>query len=224
MGRPAPDRREAEQPQQPQRTRGEAAVCAVPFVGGDEALVRGLQSGQPAAIAAFCDRFSDRVRRLLVRMLGWDDEIADLHHEVFAKALKSRHTVRDPERLEGWITTIAVNVARSAITRRVRRRWLRYVPPEELPERPEPVPTGEHAEALERTYAALAELPREERIAFSLRIIEGMKLTEVAEACGVSLATIKRRLRRAEARFVDLARQDPVLVEWLEGGRRWSAG
>ena len=45
---------------------------------------------------------------------------------------------------------------------------------------------------------------------------EGMDLVEVAAACRVSLATIKRRLTRAEARFVELARQEPSLTEWTK--------
>jgi len=45
-----------------------------------------------------------------------------------------------------------------------------------------------------------------------------MELTAVAAACGVSLATIKRRLSRAQATFVSLASQHAVLAEWLERG------
>jgi len=78
--------------------------------------------------------------------------------------------------------------------------------------------SDEATEALRRTYLVLDRLPREERIAFALRTIEGMKLEEVADACGVSLATAKRRLARAEQRFLELCRADAVLREWLEGG------
>jgi RNA polymerase sigma-70 factor (ECF subfamily) len=40
-----------------------------------------------------------------------------------------------------------------------------------------------------------------ERIAFCLRHVEGMKLEEVARACGCSLATAKRRVASAQARL-----------------------
>ncbi|MEZ4313044.1 MAG: sigma-70 region 4 domain-containing protein [Polyangiaceae bacterium] len=77
--------------------------------------------------------------------------------------------------------------------------------------------------ALEATYAVLGELPADERIAFALRFIEGMELTEVAASCGVSLATIKRRIGRAEGRFVEKARRHPILAGRVEGGTRWTA-
>jgi RNA polymerase sigma-70 factor (ECF subfamily) len=197
-------------------------VRALPFAGDDEALVRGLRRRDPAAVAAFCERYSDHVVRVLARLLGADRDLADLHHDVFVRALGALPKIREPDRLKGWISIIAVNVARNALKRRYRQRWLRFGKPEDLPEMHAVQSSDEQSDALRRTYAVLDRLPREERIAFSLRIIDGMKLTEVAAACEVSLATIKRRLARAEKRFLSLARADDVLADWIEGGRRWA--
>jgi RNA polymerase sigma-70 factor (ECF subfamily) len=44
-----------------------------------------------------------------------------------------------------------------------------------------------------------------------------MELSEVAEACQVSLATVKRRLARARSRFARLAGRDPYLKTYLSG-------
>ena len=61
----------------------------------------------------------------------------------------------------------------------------------------------------------------DQRIPFALRYVQGLELTAVADACGVSLATVKRRLARAEGRFVIMARRHPALKEWVEEGGRW---
>lgn len=45
----------------------------------------------------------------------------------------------------------------------------------------------------------LESLPLEERLAWSLRHVEGHALEEVAAACDCSLATAKRRIAAAEA-------------------------
>ena len=79
----------------------------------------------------------------------------------------------------------------------------------------------EAREALRQTYAVLERMPADERIAFCLRFMEGMELTETAEACGVSLATIKRRLVKAQQKFVAAAGADPLLREWIRRGERW---
>ena len=107
------------------------------------------------------------------------------------------------------------------LRRRRRRRWLRFVAPEEL-EQPAVAPANSEArQALQRVYQILDEFPAEERVAFTLRIMAGMELTKVAAAAKCSLATIKRRLNRADQRFATAARSDAVLAQWPEEGNRW---
>lgn len=201
-----------------------AVVLAIPFAGDDAALVAAIRAGNRAATAAFYHRHEAHVMRTLLRVLGPDQELEDLHQDVLLQALGCLDELRDPATLRAWLTSIAVFTARTRILRRKRRWWLRLFPPDELPEVPAPTPSGEVTEALRATYAVLDGLPADERVAFALRFIAGMELTEVAEACRVSLATIKRRLRRAQGAFEEGARAHPALADWLEGGTRWTAG
>jgi RNA polymerase sigma-70 factor (ECF subfamily) len=76
-------------------------------------------------------------------------------------------------------------------------------------------------EALRCLYEILEKLPAELRIPFSLRFVDKMELTEVAEACDCSLATIKRRISKAERRFVLHARREPALEPWVQQHPRW---
>lgn len=191
------------------------------FAGDDAALVHAFRRGEPGARAALYDRHADHVHRVLYRILGFDRDLADLHHDVFVRALGSIDNLEDPAALKGWLTMIAVHVAHGAITRRRRRSWLWFMPSDELPEVEAATASGEVLDALRATYAVLDTLPADERIAFALRFIDRMELTEVAAACETSLATIKRRLARAAARFEAGARKQPVLETWLDGGTRW---
>ncbi|MEY2929378.1 MAG: hypothetical protein RL033_127 [Pseudomonadota bacterium] len=203
-----------------ERVGGDAASADIAFLS-DAALVDGLKLRQAAAIHTFYERYSGRVLRILHRLLGNERELADVHHDVFARALHSIRGLKDPERLEAWLTSVAVFTARSTIQRRKRHRWLQFMAPEALPETAALPPSREAGEALRATYGALEQLAVDERIAFVLRFIEGMELKEGAAACSVSLATFKRRLARAEGHFTELARVSPVLRDWLEGGSRW---
>jgi len=182
-------------------------------------LVAALGAGKPAAVAILFDRYAPRVQRILARVLGADSELADLLHEVFLRALESVGRIDEPGRIEAWLAGIAVHAAREAIRRRTRQRWLSRLG---LGERHAPPADASGGEALAATYAVLEKMPADERIAFALRFVDGMELTQVAEACAVSLATIKRRLAKAERRFVALARRQPALEPWLAGGGRWS--
>ena len=76
-----------------------------------------------------------------------------------------------------------------------------------------PDPVGRAA--LERFYAVLERLHTRDRAAFVLRYIEDMPLHEVAAALGVSLATAKRCLARAQRRVLLLVERDPLLADYL---------
>jgi RNA polymerase sigma-70 factor, ECF subfamily len=186
----------------------------------DAALVALATAGHRDARAAVFDRHGAHVRRVLGRLLGADAELADLLHDVFVEALQNLRKLRDPSALKAWLTRIAVHLARRRIRQERRRRWLRLV--DRLPDPPAPAVSDEVTEALAATYEILTQLPLDERIAFALRIVDGMELKEAAEACGTSLATFKRRLRRAEDGFVERAVKHPALREWIEGGDRWA--
>ncbi len=203
------------------RDRG-APGARAPLVarGDDAALVSALMRGDAAARAELFDRHAQHAQRVLARVLGHDIELADVLHEVFARALAQIDRLEDPAALKWWLTTIAVFTAREHIRRRTRNRWLRFFASEDLPDIPVVSADEEVRESLRRTYAVLDRLGVDDRIAFSLRFIEGLDLGEVAAACGVSLNTIKRRLARAERRFVALARREPALHDWLERGTR----
>jgi RNA polymerase sigma-70 factor (ECF subfamily) len=187
----------------------------LPLPESDELLVASLRAHHPDAATQLFDRYAPHVRRVLVRVMGPDSEILDLVHDVFVTALESVHRLVEPRALRAWLTQIAVFTARARIRRRVRGRILRFLPFSELPE-PELPPTDfEASQAIQAVYRVLDRLDTDERIAFALRFVGGMELTEVAASCGVSLATIKRRLARAQNNFASAARREPALVEWV---------
>jgi RNA polymerase sigma-70 factor (ECF subfamily) len=188
----------------------------LPAPESDELLVLSLRARHPDAGTQLFDRYAPHVRRVLVRVMGPDAEILDLVHDVFVTALESVSRLLDPKALRAWLTQIAVFTARARIRRRVRGRILRFLPFSELPE-PELPPTDfEASQAMQAVYRVLSSLDTDQRIAFALRFVAGMELTEVASSCGVSLATIKRRLVRAQTNFASLAEKEPALAEWLQ--------
>ncbi len=68
-------------------------------------------------------------------------------------------------------------------------------------------------------YEVVGRMDADARIAFTLRFVDGMELAEIAGACGVSLATIKRRLKAAEADFAERGQAHEALAGWFEEGR-----
>ncbi|MEL6546149.1 MAG: sigma-70 family RNA polymerase sigma factor, partial [Myxococcota bacterium] len=122
-------------------------------------------------------------------------------------------TVHDPGKLRAWLRRVTVNRVRMEMRRRKSRR--RSSHDEYIDERfvagDESEEEIAQRELLNLAYRVIEQLPVDERIAFVLRRVEGLSLEEVAENLGCSLATAKRRLRKAIDRFDRLASAHPAL-------------
>jgi RNA polymerase sigma-70 factor (ECF subfamily) len=160
----------------------------------DDALI-------PESDAALFQRFAPYVARIALRLLGRESDVDDLIQEVFMAAFRQRHQVRSPQAFKSWLAIIAVRTARRQLRRRRLRQFVGFdtmAPSLELRD------TGmspERQALLTRVYGVLDQLPVEQRLAWTLRYVEGEKLEEVAEQCGCSLATAKRRIASAHARI-----------------------
>lgn len=209
---------------QPKERRGAVVRLNVSFVGDDAALVSAIRDGNTAAKAELFQRYAPQLERLITHVLGYDPELADILQETFAAALRSLGSLKDPSALKPWLFRIAAFTAKKTLRSRSRRRWLRYFSDEEDEARHEPTVEPADVESLRaarEVYAILARFPVDERFVFALRHINELELSAVATTCGVSLATVKRRLQRAERRFLTAARRTPTLVDYIEGGERW---
>ena len=190
-------------------------VRPLAFEVDDRTLVGALQDDHSWAYEVLYRRYSEEVLSVLYRVLGSDTEMDELLNEVFVRAFRNVDAIHDPDKLRSWLAGIAVFVARGTIRKRRRGRWLQFFDPMVLPEAGS-VENGDDARrALSRTYVLLEQLSPDDRIIFALRLIDGRELTEVAEVMGVSLATVKRRLRSAMRRFFAMAKNEPELEEWL---------
>jgi RNA polymerase sigma-70 factor, ECF subfamily len=162
------------------------------------------------------DRFSADARRVLCRILGPTVDVEDQLQETFMQFFKDVHRLREPDKVRGFLIGIAVRLARSELRRRRFRRWLQLTPSGAVPEVASEGVDADGREAVTRLYACLDRIGDKERMIFVLRHIEGLELTEVAAALGLSLATTKRHLAKVTARVRAEASRDPVLAGYLD--------
>ena len=180
----------------------------------DDQIVRGLVDHEAFAARALVDQHGPYVRRVIYRVLGADDsEHEDIVQEVFTRAIAGIRQLSSPNALRAWLTQIAVFSARGVIRRRKRSNWLRFLG--DLPERAAEEAPASVREAARAVYQIIEKMPVDERIPYTLRAMEGLDLVELASACGVSVATVRRRLAKAEARFARLASGYEALEPWV---------
>lgn len=182
------------------------------------ALVAGIVAGSSVALAALFDRYAEHVRGVLVATYGGALDADDVTQETFLIVARRCSTLRDPAALQSFIVSVALRVARNEHRKRVLRRWIGLEAVSESCAAVGPHdPCG--SEVVRRIHVALGALSVDARIVFVLRRVEGYELTEAAAIAGCSLATFKRRLRRAEDCFDALCRADPVLRDFVAEGR-----
>lgn len=180
-------------------------------------MVSGVLRGDPQAAGALWDHYMPLVRGLMAKTLGSRCEVDDGVQDVFLKLFKGLPQLRQVESLRSYIVATTLTTVRSELRKRKLRRLFGFETQwQELPEvavAPADVSTRQ---ALRRLEQALDRLSPDDRLAFCLRYVEAMELTEVAAATGWSLASTKRYLARAKKRLWILVHRDPELAPYLD--------
>jgi RNA polymerase sigma-70 factor, ECF subfamily len=171
-------------------------------VDPDGELLLRVAAGERPAFEALYARYARPVYGFALRRLGDQGRAEDAVQETFASIWRSARTYR-PER--GPAAPWLYAVARNAIADRGRARG---ETPADVPDAPADEPTPlEHAEGAWlrwRLHRALDELPERERDVIALAYWRGLSQSEVAEALGLPLGTVKTRTRAALSRLADL--------------------
>jgi len=153
--------------------------------------------GGPIEFEELFARYGRYVARLAARTLGSGDaEVDDVVQDVFWLASRRLPRIVDMIQARGWLATVTMRLVRRRLRRR-RFRKLFHASPRRA-EAPAPGATAEQRALLARLYEVLEGLPTNQRLAWSLRYLEGEPLDSVAAACGCSLATAKRRISAAK--------------------------
>jgi RNA polymerase sigma-70 factor, ECF subfamily len=180
----------------------------------DFALVQATLAGNPRAAEVFFDRFSPAAERVICKLLpfsnAWDDALS----ETFERALTGMVKQGPDDKVRAWIMGIGANVARE-YRRSSRRPHWQTADNDDIELAAEQV-NLEAREAVRAVHSVCDKMQEQDAELVLLRWFSTIELTELAEMRGVSLATIKRHLVRAETTFFGLAAVEPKLVRWSE--------
>ena len=175
----------------------------------DEDLMARVAEDDERAFGELVQRFQGRVVNLVSRVLNDRECSDDLAQEVFVRVYVHRRNYRRGSKFSTWLFTIAANLAKNEIRRRVRRRnWFSLDALQEL--------LGDSAAQLadstegqeqrlqreqlqEAIGRAIATVPEKYRLALVLRDIEGLAYEEIGQVLGIPGGTVRSRINRARA-------------------------
>ena len=179
---------------------------------------RALQGDQVAFRELVC-LLGPSVLALSRSFLGDHAESEDVAQEAFMAAWQGLAKLREPERFPSWLYQITRNHCRKRLEARGRRPILHSLgsgeagellvgsAPSETAARHE---ARQDAEQDSPALTALMALPEDYALVLSLRHIEGLGLTQIAELCDLSVSGVNTRLYRGRK----------MLRERLEGMER----
>jgi RNA polymerase sigma-70 factor (ECF subfamily) len=168
----------------------------------DVALMRRIVEADETALGALYDRWVRSLYTLVLHLLKDPDEAEDVVEETFWQAWKKADSY-EPSKgaVSTWLLTIGRRKALDRL-RAKRRSGVDTVSGDfsfaDLPSTaPDPSMEVEGRELREQIRNALGDLPDEQREVLELGYFSGLSQSEIAEATGQPLGTVKTRMRLA---------------------------
>ena len=140
-------------------------------------------------IARFLGETYPRIVGALTLVVGSRAGAEDAVQEALARAWERSERGTDIDNLAAWVTTVSMNLSRSALRRRRAESRAK--------ERLRSVPAWQVPDGLLDLQQAVASLPRRQREVVSCRYYLGLDTAETAAALGVSEGTVKTSAFRA---------------------------
>jgi RNA polymerase sigma-70 factor (ECF subfamily) len=160
----------------------------------DEALALRLQAGDEAAFEILYRRHSAPLRYYLRRVLGDADLADDAGQAVWLQVLRGIGGLRRLDRFLPWLYRIARNEALQDL--RKRHRAVELQADDDLPAAEDD--SVDRFDDAATVHAALDRLKPLEREALTLRFVQGLTYTEMAEVLGCPEGTVRSRLHYAK--------------------------
>jgi len=188
----------------------------------DESLMEHVVRGSEAAFALLVDRYRGRIINLVSRFIYDRDRAQEIAQEVFLRVFIHRERYMPTGKFSTWLYTIAVNLAKNEIRRRVRAKDV--VSLDMLVEMtgdsgrftadpgPRPDRRLRQREVQEHVARALARLPEKYREVIVLRDVQQLSYEEIEQVLNIPGGTVRSRINRARTSLQEM------LGGMVEGG------
>jgi RNA polymerase sigma-70 factor (ECF subfamily) len=159
----------------------------------DTRLIERTLAGDDRAAGELSRQTRDLARRILRRWFWCSEDVEDCAQEVVLRVMSHLHQLRDPARLDGWVATIARNVA-SAFQKDSRTLPLPIDGTDGGLQPASCAQTGSLGVALEKAKAGLS-AGRQELL--DMRYRDGFGYGEIADHLQTTVPIVRRRLQGA---------------------------
>ncbi len=187
----------------------------------DQQLIQAAAKGNKAAFSLLVKRYEETVYKFSYKVCRDKDKAEEALQDTFISMYRSLHSFDGRSKLSTWLYRIVTN---NCLMGRRRRKMDELLESYDAPSVTEEGALSHHVPHWNETPAdvliqnelhtvmdkAIQKLPKDYRVVFVLRDVEGNSTEETAKILGISVEATKSRLRRARAFLRD--QLDPYMT------------
>lgn len=176
----------------------------------NEELIKGCKAGKEKYYQALYQQYKGLLFGVCLRYLRDKDDAQDVLQESFINIFRKLNSLRESEKLVGWMKRICVNQALTFI--RNKKSVLFSLDDENFYEEPSSN-LVEIELNTKQLYKYISALPDGYRMIFNLYYIEGYSHKEISEKLGITISTSTSQITRAKKYLQNLiSRTEKVAI------------
>lgn len=172
----------------------------------EHCLILELKARKETAFKYLVDSYRSRVYNTVLNILQNADEAEDTAQEVFIQVYHAIERFKGDSTLTTWLYRIAVRKALDKLRQHKNRQRLQKIIPWWMPEEEKsgeatfyhPGIVLENKERASQLFRAINSLPENQKIAFTLIKVQGLKYDEASEIMQQSIKAIESLISRAK--------------------------
>ncbi|GAB4395950.1 MAG: RNA polymerase sigma factor [Microscillaceae bacterium] len=175
-----------------------------------------LQTNDKKVLSVLYQRHAAWIYHKCLALVKSTESAEDLTHDIFLRAFLKLSTLKDPERLGGWLSTIAYNMSINFLNLRRDFQSEAIETHHQLSSTDEE--SREEASLREITLAELERLlhhlPDSDRVILLMRFQDEMSIKEIQDTLKIGESAVKMRLKRAKEKLARLFEESKTEIRY----------
>lgn len=196
-------------------------------------IIKRMLAGDKNAFELLVLAYEKQVYNLALRMLGSNEDAADMTQEAFIKAYSGLASFRGDSKFSVWLYRITSNVCLDFLRAKSRRAQVSLTVGEDEDTQQLDIPDPDsdverlfmRKMSMQAVNDGLAQLPDEQRQILVMREVGGMSYADIGKALSLEEGTVKSRIFRARKKLCAYLLKsgnipDDIASEGMKGGGR----
>ena len=170
-------------------------------------LIQGLRKADETAFKYLVDNYQGRVFNTAIGIVQNAEDAEDVAQEVFIQVYRSIHNFKGESKLSTWLYRIATTRSLDLLRSRKSKKRFGFIqrmfgesnePMHEIPDFNHPGVALDRKENAAKLFKAIAQLPENQKTAFTLHKLEDLSYQEISEVMQASVAAVESLMHRAK--------------------------